>query len=94
MAYPMDCLAYSYLPFTEYRNTFSPAAGDIYCAEGVQVEALDALAAMSHQVNLQKTGLVLLPVGKSPDGYRLLKQASRLGSGKSPTPSQPAVWPQ
>ncbi len=36
--------------------------------------------------------LVLLPVGKCPDGYQALKQAPRTSGIDSLSPSQPSVW--
>ena len=42
----------------------------------------------------REAGLVLLPAGKGPDGYRVLKQVPRPGGGKSPSPSRPAARPQ
>jgi hypothetical protein len=47
-----------------------------------------------HQVYFQETGLVLLPIGKGPDGYRPLKKASWPGSGKPPAASQPTAGSQ
>ena len=81
-------------PLTPDWQAFRPAAGNVYRTERVQIKTFRAFTAMSHQVYFQKTRLVLLPISKGPDGYRPLKQAYRSGSGKSPSASQPAVWPQ
>ncbi|MFC1917013.1 hypothetical protein ACFLX1_02670, partial [Chloroflexota bacterium] len=70
------------LAFPSDRQAFRPATGYVYGAERVQVKAFRTLAAVGHQVYFHKTGLVLLSVGKGPDGYRALQQTSRLCSRK------------
>ena len=82
LSHPVYRLPYLLLPFAPHWQTFRPATSNIYGTECVQVEALRALAAVSYQVCLYKSRLVLLPVGKRPDGYTALKQASRPGSGR------------
>ena len=85
-------LPYLLLPFTPHWQTFRPAAGNIYGAERIQIEALRALTAMSYQVCLHESRLVLLPIGKGPDGYTAFKQTSRPGSGKGLSASNLSVW--
>ena len=82
------------LAFTPDRQAFRPAAGNIYRAKCVQIKAFRALTAVRHQVCLHKTRPVLLPVGKGPDGYRVLKQIPRLSGSKSPSASYLTAWPQ
>src|SRR3989304_10186991 len=82
------------LAFPPDRQAFRPAAGNVYRTERVQIETLRTLTAVSYQVCLHEARLVLLPVGKGPDGYRALKQASRLSSGKRLTASQLSARPQ
>ncbi|MFH1646130.1 MAG: TRAP transporter large permease subunit, partial [Chloroflexota bacterium] len=76
------------------RHAFRPTTGYIYRRQGSQVEAFSALTAVSYQVYFQETGLVLLPVGKGPDGYGVFQQVSRTCGGKSPSASQPAIRSQ
>ena len=70
---------YPGLPFTPYRKIFRPAAGNVYGAECIQVKTFHALTAMSHQVNFKESWLILLPIGKGPDGYGVLEQVSWSG---------------
>ena len=73
LPHPMHCGAYSLLAFTPDWETFRPAAGHIYSAKRVQVKAFRTLSAVSYQVCFHKARLILLPVGKDPDRYRVLK---------------------
>jgi len=82
LSYPMYRLTHSRLAFTPHRLAFRPAAGYVYSTERVQVKALYALTTVGHQIHFQKARLVLLPIGKGPDGYRALKQASWPGSAQ------------
>jgi len=61
LSHPVYRLPYLLLPFTPHWQTFRPAAGNIYGAECVQVEALRALTAVSYQVCLHESRLVFLP---------------------------------
>jgi hypothetical protein len=82
LSHPVYRLPYLLLPFTPYRQAFCPAAGNVYGTERVQVKTLRALTAVSYQVCLYKTRLVLFPIGKCFDGYTPLQQTSWAGSGK------------
>ena len=53
--------------------------GNVHSAECVQVKTLGTLTTVGYQICFHKSGLVLLPVGKGPDGYRVLKQIPRPG---------------
>ncbi len=50
------------------RVEFDPAGGDIDGAQGMQKEAAAVVAAVSDEIDLEKPGLGLVPVGKGPDG--------------------------
>jgi hypothetical protein len=80
LSHPVYCRTYSLLPFTPNRQAFRPAAGNVHSTERVQVKALYALTTVGYQIHFQEARLVLLPIGKGPDGYRALKQAPWPGS--------------
>ena len=73
LPYPVYRGTYPLLAFTPDWQTFRPAAGHIYSAKRVQVKAFRTLSTVSHQVHFQETRLVLLPVGKCPNGYGVLQ---------------------
>ena len=93
LPHPMHCGAYPLLAFTPDRQAFRPAAGNIYRAEGVQVETLSALTAVSYQVHFQEARLILLPISKGPDRYGVFKQVSRSGGSKPPSTPHLTAWP-
>jgi hypothetical protein len=80
LSYPVYCRTYPHLPFTPNRQAFRPATGDVHSTERVQVKTLHALTTVGYQVHFQEARLVLLPIGKGPDGYGALKQAPWPGS--------------
>ena len=59
-----------------------PTGGDVHGAKGVEVLALDTVAAVSHQVYFQKAGLVLIPFSEGADGDGGLEERPRLGGGE------------
>ncbi len=94
LPHPMHGGAYPLLTFTPDWQALRPATGHVYSTKRVQVKTLYALPTVAYQVYFHKSGLVLLPIGKGPDGYGALKQASWPGTSESPsTPHLPA-WLQ
>jgi hypothetical protein len=65
----MNSSTHSLLSLPPYSNKFRPARGNIYCHQSVQVETIQTFSTMRYQVNLNKSGAILLPIGKSPDWY-------------------------
>ena len=51
LAQPMNRTTNTILTFPPYSNTFRPTTGYVYCREGCQIEALDTVTAVMHQVN-------------------------------------------
>ena len=64
---PMYAGLYTHLSFPPHRLALRPASIDVYRAYRVQVKALSTFTAVRYQVYFYKPGLVLLPIGKSPD---------------------------
>jgi hypothetical protein len=68
----MDRLTYFLLPSAPDRQAFCPATPHIYPTNSVEIKTLGTLSAVSYQVYLDKTRLILLPVGEGPYGYQVL----------------------
>jgi len=94
LPHPMYCLTHRQLTFAPHRKAFRPAAGYIHGTERIQVKALGTLTTMSYQVCFHETRLVLLPVGKGPDGYGILEQAPCPGGAQWLSASQSATGSQ
>ena len=83
--------SHSVLTLPPHSLTLYPAGGDVYCAQCVEVEPLRSLTTVSDQVHLQVSGLVLMPIGKGPNGDRRLQQAPRLGGAEGSPAAGPAI---
>jgi len=59
-----------YIPSNRWR---------INCCQGIQKETIYTIPTMSHQVNFQETGTMILPVSKGTNRNGILQQTTRSG---------------
>src|SRR5439155_6886945 len=65
--------------FAPQRLQLDPARGHVDRAQGMQVEAFRAAAAVGDQIDLIEAGPRIVPVGERADGDLLLEPAARVG---------------
>jgi len=78
-AYPVYGFHDGPLASIGYGHTLVPASSDIDQAQGVDEFAADGASAVGHQINLQKTWPVVVPVAEGPDGDALLEASGSFG---------------
>jgi hypothetical protein len=69
----MDGAADARLALARDGLQFDPRGGDVHGAEGAEVEALGARATMGNEIDLEKTGLRLIPLAEGADGDLVLR---------------------
>jgi hypothetical protein len=62
----------------KHGNTFGPASRDVGPGQGGEVSTGHVAATMGNEICFEKTGLMIIPLGKGADGDLMLEQRSRL----------------
>ncbi|MGH7265730.1 MAG: hypothetical protein ACREMB_12895, partial [Candidatus Rokuibacteriota bacterium] len=81
LAHVLDRAADPPLALPPDRVELDPAAGDVDGAEGVEVEALGARAAVGDQIDLEESGASVVPVREGPDRDLPLQPGADPGRG-------------
>jgi hypothetical protein len=62
-----------------------PGGGDVDRAERAEIEVLGAAAAVSHEVDFEKPGAGVVPLGEGAEGHRVPEPGAHVG-GRGPAP--------
>src|SRR5512144_1467473 len=87
LPHPMHGPADALVALTPDRVEFDPGGGDVDGAEGAEVEALRTTAAVGDEIDFEKAGPGVVPLGKRAEGNLMAEpgpQASRGGATRRP----------
>src|SRR5713226_7523947 len=85
LAHAMHAPAHPLVPLAPDGLELDPGGGDVARAERAEIEVLGAAAAVSHEVDFEKPGAGVVPLGEGAEGNLVPEPGAHVG-GRGPAP--------